>query len=343
MQLYRDLIKGIFSYSSPLSIGLDIGNFSVKIAQIKKGYFHREKILSFAVAPIKENRSRDSIIRAIKQAYSNLAAESKKVNLSICGQNIIIRYIVLPTMKEADLSKAVEFELERYVPFKREEVVIDYRVLGEIGNNKIVVLLAAAERRLIQERFNLVKDAGLEPQLINIDALALAEAFKMASPHNKGVSILLDFGYRTTKLVVLQDEIPYFSRDIEIGKFDIIQAIPQDLAGDFDLTKEWEDQPKAKAEEIDKLTQAILNNLVGELSLSFEYCERNLEKKIEKLYLTGGGSKVRILLKFLEKTPNFKINLWNPAQKFRISPSINAEDLKEYNSLLAVAIGLAIG
>jgi len=336
-----NLLKGIFS-SSSVCLGLDIGNFSVKLAQIKKKSLSKERILSFAVAPIKGEKTRDRIIEAIRQACDNLATDSKKVNLSIGGPNIIIRYLVLPWMKEGDLSKALEFELERYIPFKREEAVIDYHVLGKLLNNQIIVLLAAAERWLIQERVNLIKDAGLEPQLINIDAIALTEAFKAASPHAKGAVGFLDIGYRVSKLIVLERDIPYFSRDIEIGEHDIIQTVSEKIGIDFNLAKQWAYYSDDKIKEIAEVTKLTINTLLNELSLSFEYCERNLEKKVGQLYLSGGGSKIKVLLDALEKAQGLKVNNLDPTQGFRLSSSITAEDLKEYAHLLAVAIGLAI-
>lgn len=323
-------------------VGLDIGNFSVKIAQIKKGPLPGRGGLSFAFAPIQGNKTQGRVSEAIRQAFRSLAIDSNKVNLSISGPNIIMRYIILPVMKEADLAKSLEFELEKYIPYKKEDAIIDHCILSRITHNQMIVLLVAAELKLIQERINLIKDAGLEPQLINVDALALTEAFREVSPHPKGVVAILDIGYCLSKLVVLENGVPYFSRDIEIGEYDIAQMISEKINIDFALAKELAYNPEDRLKEITEVAKFELNSLLNELSLSFEYCERNLEKTVSQLYLCGGGSKVKIILDFLEKIPNLKISLWDTMQGFKISSSHKAQELEKYGSLMGVAIGLAL-
>ena len=336
-----NFLKGVFSPSRTY-IGLDIGNFNIKIAQVKKRRFSKERVLSFAIVPIGGDKSKDRIIEAIKEACKNLGLDSKKVNLSIAGPCIMMRYIIIPSMSEKELSQSLEVELEKYIPYKGEDVVVDHRILTKLSDNQILVLLVAAERKLINERVNLIKDAGLEPQLINVDALALIEAFRVILPRPKGVVAILDIGYQLSKLVVMEDDIPYFSRDIETGEYDIIQMISEKMNIDFDLAKEWGYHPKDKLKEITEIVKPGIDNLLDELFLSFEYCERNLEKKVEQLYLSGGGSKVKVLLESIEKNPNLKIDFWESTQGFKISPSITNEELKEYSPLLAVAIGLAL-
>lgn len=341
MQLGNFLKRNPFSPRT--HIGLDIGNFSVKIAQIKKRNFSKERILSFAIIPIKGEGSPNEIIEAIKEAYKNLAADSKKVNISVSGSNIITRYIILPLMTETDLSQSLEIELERYMPFKKEDAVIDYRVLANLPNNQMIVLLVGVERHFIQERMKLIKDTGLEPQMINIDTFALMEAFLGVSPLPSSPVALLDIGYRLTKLVVMEYDVPYFSRDIETGEYDIFQMISEKMGIDFNQAKEWAYYPKEdKIKEIAEAVRPAFNNLLNELSLSFEYCDRNLEKKVDRLYLSGGGSRIEVLLESLRSIQDLKIDTWDPTQGFKISSSIAAEEIKQYAHLLAVAIGLAL-
>jgi type IV pilus assembly protein PilM len=222
-------------------------------------------------------------------------------------------------------------------------VIIDYHVLAQLPNNQMIVLLIAVERRIIEERINLVKQAGLDPQLINVDGLALMEAFKSALPGSKGVVALLDIGYRLSKLVVMENDIPYFSRDIETGEQEIIQTISEKLGMDFNLSKELLYKRKDMEKDVTEAIKPVLNGLLEELSLSFEYCERNLNKKADRLYLSGGGSKVKILFESIGKIPNFKVDIWDPTKGFNVPSFSTNEELIEYAPILAVAVGLALG
>jgi type IV pilus assembly protein PilM len=341
----KNLLENIF-FANSMPLGLDIGSFSVKMAQVKTSSFSKKMSLSFSLAPVRGDKSREKVIEAIKEAYRNLGADTKKVNISIYGQNIVMRYVVLPSMTKEDLHKSLEFELEKYIPYKKEDAVIEYYKLANLSDSKMIVLLVAALRRSVIDRVNLVKEAGLEPQSVNVDALVLSETIKTFPTRTKGVVALLDVGHRFSKLVVMENDVPYFSRDVITGEYNIMQAISNKLGVTYDNAKELGCNPGDKLDEITKAITYELNSLVDELSLSFEYCDRNLEKKVTRLFLTGGGSKVKILSEYLKKIPNLKIEFLDPVQNFKISSSIRAEDaalLKEYSSLLSVAVGLALG
>ena len=338
----KNFLKNVFHQPSNLA-GLDIGNYSIKLVTIKKEPFSKKSLLSFAAVPLPGNASRQNIVDAINQVLIDLPISSKKVNLSISGPKIIMRYIILPVMKESDLAKSLEFELEKYIPYKKEEAVINYHILTRIPNNQMVVLFVAAERKIVQERIDLVKDAGLAPQLITIDALALCEVFKVLLPGYKGVAAILDIGYRLSKLVVLENNMPFFSRDIEIGEYDIIQMIADKMNASYGTAKGWAcagDEDKAK--ELTEAAKTELHSLLNEITLSFEYCERNLEKTVKQLFLCGGGSRISIVSGFLERIPNVKANFLDITQGFKVSLPPSMQGVNDHPSLLCVAAGLAL-
>ena len=323
-------------------IGLDIGNYSVKIAKIKKGPFTKKPSLCFSAAMINADRARQSIIDAIRKASASLTLDSKKVNFSIAGPQVIMRYILLPFMSEKDLSKSLEFELEKYIPYKKEEAIINCHILAKMPNNQMIVLLVAAERKIVQEKIEIIKEAGLEPQLITVDSLALCEAFKAISPRQKGVVALIDIGYRLAKLVVLENNIPFFSRDIEVGEYDIVQMISEKMNIGYPSAQELVYEPQGKTQELIEAAKTELHSLLNELSLSFEYCERNLEKTVGQLYICGGGSKIKIISEFLGKIPSVTISPLDIAHAFSVSSPEDIHSSLEYASFLAVAAGLAL-
>ena len=334
--------KSIFlQQSGPL--GLDIGNYSIKIALVRKSPFSKKKNLSFNVVALPNDTSPQAIIQAIQQAVKDLSVDSRKVNLALSGSSVVVRYIVLPQMKEADVSKSLEFELDKYIPYKKEDAIINYHILTKVPDNRMIVLLVAAERKIIQETLALVKEAGLEPQLITVEPLAYGELFKAVMPHYKGMAALLDVGYRLSKLVALENGMPFFSRDIEIGEYDIMQMISEKLGISFAAAKELAYAPAQKKDEVSQAAKTELHSLLNELSLSFEYCQRNLEKTVTLLYVCGGGAKINLLTEFLrEKMPEVKVSVLDITQGFKISPAKALVSSNQYQPLLGLSAGLAL-
>lgn len=331
-------------FISKVSIGIDIGNFSVKVAQIKQRRFPNELLLSFGIKEIKPEKSHDAIVQAIKEACSDAKIESNKVNLSIYGSGIIVRYISLPQLETDDLAHCMEFELERHIPGDRKNnMIIDYKILYRLPTGQMTVILIAAEQRKIEERISFVRDVGLIPTVINIDALALMDAFKATQLHSKdkGITAILDIGHSVSKLTVFQDNVPYFSRDIDKGVYDLVRIATDRMNVDYSLVNELVSNDPEKSKALYDAIKVKLNDLVDELRLSFEYCWRHLQKKVEHLYLSGGGSKLKIIKDVLATNLSLKTDILDVTENFRLPSHIKREDLKDCGSLLTVAIGLA--
>lgn len=359
MRLHNLLPANIF-ITSNISVGVDIGNFNVKVAQIKQKRLSKERYLSFGIREIKKEKSHEAIVSAIKEAVSDAKIESNKVNLSVYGPEIMMRYITLPRLELNDLSKCLKFELERYVPGKEKEAMaIDYKILYRLPNNQMVVFIVALERKIIEERIAIVKDAGLLASSINVDSLALMNAYNVAQLYSKDreVIAILDIGHTVTKLVVFQGDTLYFSRDINSGIHALIQLACERTGVDFNTVNELgtnfadklennglaSHSQSHKSEALYKAIKTNLDGLVDELRLSFEYCWRHLQKKVSQLYLSGGGSKLKMIEEVLSTNLSLKTSSLDVTQGFKLVHSATREDLKEYSPLLAVAIGLAAG
>lgn len=335
--LKNNLFSKLFQ-SSENSIGLDIGHFSVKTARVKKGA--NKMMLSFGLSVIDQTGS-PNIVKAIKEAYSQLSADTNFVNISVSGPNVIMRYLVLPAMQQRDLTKSLELEIEKYVPYKKEEVLLDYRVINRLSNNQCMILLIAVEKKFIGERIKLVNEAGLKIESINVDALSLREAFVAIMPAYKKPVAVLDVGYRLIKLLVMENNLPLFSRDIEVGEYEIAQIISKRLGVDFESAKIWGSDPESSVSDKSPVIKKEVNNILSELFLSFEYCERNLGKRIEQLYMAGGGSKLWLLKEILGRFPYLKSDILDMTPRFKVD-ALKEEAFKNYAYLLPIAISLAL-
>lgn len=360
-------IKGIFSsfnksFSSPGVFGLDIGTFNVKAAQIKKGGFPGAALsgrlakmqpgwrspkpeLSFAVSEIGQDGSNAAVISAIKRCVQAAGIKTASVNLSFSGASIITRYILVPKMTPKDLVNSLEFELAKHIPVRLEDMVIDYQVVDKSLNDQMLILAVGAERRIIEERVNLAKEAGFTTLSINADCFAALEAFQRLMPiqaraSNDGLTALLDLGHRTSKLVVFEGKLLRFSRDIPLGGSDLIKAIAEMMNIDLNAAEKL----KCEGKENDELTDIIssnLNSILEEVRLSFDYCGRLTQKKISRIYLCGGGAWQKNIVAFFTKGLEIEVKLWNPLVNFQLRPPCSAEEAEDRGPLFATAIGLA--
>jgi type IV pilus assembly protein PilM len=336
----------ITSFKKEISvIGLDIGTFSIKSVEIKKKWPKKETSLSYSIVNIAKPEDSKSIISAIRESLKELGCDSARAKLSLSGPDIITRYILLPKMQEKDLLSSLEFELLKHIPHKLEEMVVDYQVIDRSIDNQMLVLVVAAERRIIADRVNLIKQAGLEPKSINVDCFAIVEAFQRISPmlgENNASVALLDIGHRTTKLAVLENNDIRFSREIMMGGYDLTRTISERMNVDLEQAEKLKCSQDEKSSEIKEIINSNLEGLLDEIRLSLDYCQRLIQKRISSLYLSGGGARLKDIDTVLNSALELKINFWDPLINFHLAPSASKQTSESKSSLLATAVGLAL-
>ena len=72
-------------------------------------------------------------------------------------------------------------------------MIIDGAILGPVDANKTWVLIVACKKDLIERRVDALKRAGLEACIIDVDALALANAHLQANGR-EGIRALVNVG-----------------------------------------------------------------------------------------------------------------------------------------------------
>ncbi|MFC1698527.1 pilus assembly protein PilM, partial [Candidatus Omnitrophota bacterium] len=67
-----------------------------------------------------------------------------------------------------------------------------------------------------------------------------------------------------------------------------------------------------------------------------------LERGINKVFLSGGSAKLKNLDTFLSSNLGMEVLTWDPTAQLQVAPGINQERLKSCLPMLAVSIGLAL-
>lgn len=325
------------------TVGLDIGHYYVKLSELteKQGKYY---LSGFGIERLSDD-SHQARILAIKKVVEESGISTNKVNISVCGPSVIVRYILLPRMTKSQLKSAVRYEAEKYIPFNIEEVILNTPVLEEQrDDNKIRVLVVAAKKSSIESYVKLVEDCGLELQLIDVDSFALINSFLLNNPEeqSEGIVALLHIGAELTTINILKDRVSHFMRDITIGGKDLTKMVAEKLNMDKTDAENIKCNPKDREEEIFSIITPVLNNLLGEISLSFSYYEDQLERGIGKVFLSGGSSKLKGLEKFLSSNLGMEVVMWDPTLNLQVNPALNQERLKSCLPMLTVSIGLAL-
>lgn len=310
-------------------IGLDVGSTSVKVVALgsRKGSGLRP-IIAQNLVPLEAGQDVDAS-GAIKAALATLQLPIRLVNLSVSGQWVIMRIVEMPTMKPAEMKQALPFEAQRYLPFNVQDVLIDGAVLGPADANKSWVLIVACKKELIERRMDWTKRAGFDVALIDVDALAVANAFLSSGNGQRieGTRALLNVGAQLTNLVILQGDIPYLVRDIPWGGDKLIRNIAEQLHLETTDAGKQLVQGEVGHHWTGPMKLAI-EPLVTELQLSFDYFENRFGQPPEHLLVTGGLSQCAVFVEALKGYFTQRVEAWAP--------------MKGLSGQFTVAYGLAL-
>lgn len=323
-----------------LSVGIDIGTSSIKLIKLKLNKDSAE-LLEFAAELSKLNYS--EVLKRL-----NPRQELKNANFALSGPATIIRYINLPRMSQDELRQALRFEAQKHIPFNVGEVNLDACILKkDLPDNKMLVLLAALKKESLKQHLKLIGDAGLAATLIDIDSLALINAFNFSYPQDEGSKhksvALLNIGASFTNLNILEDSIPRLSRDLHLGGNNFTQKLSDLFGIDFASAEALKLKPdQERLAKIAAGIESVLSSLASEARISFDYYESQCVTSVSKIFLSGGGSLFPGLGDMLANLLGIEVEYWDPLKRIQLSSNIDSQKVKAIASQLAVAVGLAL-
>ena len=299
-----------------VTIGLDVGSTCVKAVALgaprKSG--GPRALLGHQLVALPPSPDPD-IGDAVKRAVTALGAPTHAINLSVSGQWVIMRIVEMVTMKPEEMKQALPFEAQRYMPFTIQDVVIDGVVLGPSEAGKTWVLVVACKKDLIERRMDAVKHAGFETALIDVDALAVANAF-LSTRNGRNPNetcAIVNIGHQLTNLVVFRGAIPYLVRDVPWGGEKFIRSTAEQIGRpSADVAKALGDG--SSEPELLKAVKLACELLVTELQLSFDYFENRFGQPPETLLVSGGLPLYPGFLDALKSHLTQPVTLWSPAE-----------------------------
>src|SRR4030066_1398954 len=283
------------------TIGLDIGSSYVKAVQLKdiKGGYELEL---FDIVPLPHEIIVDGsiidsfrLIDTLKELLRKARINIKDTVIGIAGHSsVIIKRISLPEMSEEELSESIKFEAEQYVPFDIEDVNLDFQILGpkeEAG--QMDVMLVAVKKDIINEYLSVVKEAGLNPLIVDVNSFALENIYEVSYEIEPDKNIaIVNIGASTINMNVLKGGISVFTRDSAVGSNLHTEALQRE----FNLTYETAERLK-KGEAVENVSpqdafsviESASEEIIDDINRSFEfYRSTELHEDINEVILSGG-------------------------------------------------------
>lgn len=362
----------MFWSQTKVPVGLDISNDAIKLVKLKK----RDKriildalgMIKISPEPLDEDAlgaKQEMAVKAIKNLWASHKIDAKKVRSSVSGNSVVVRYLKVPYMSEAELKEVIKFEAEEHIPFNIEHVIIDFQIIKETiekDERMILVLLVAAKEELIYDHMEILHRASLETTHINVDTFATEDALTYGAGEEDVVA-LVDIGARMTNINVVENKISCFNRDVLVGGNDFTEAIKRELSISFQEAEKIKEEEGILLLPEERITKPSLSGagthtsrisyalesvgtrLLDELERSFAYYYTQLpvyRKNIDRVILSGGSAKLTNLDNFLANGLGMSVIVGDPFDKIVIPSKFDQEYIKKVAPAFSVAVGLAL-
>lgn len=232
-----------------------ISNIGILRSTISSGKLAEEKVPEEA-----------KIVNLIKNELKNKKIETKEATVSLSGKDLIIRCFEIPILPHEELESAVNFEVRKFIPFKVEDLVLDFQCRLDKTIKKNRVLFVGIKKEILDKYINLFKELGLKVNSIEYSAFSILRFLKLTDVRERGIiaNVCIDHTENDeVNFAVLENGFPLFSRDI------ILFSEPQEEAKTEDPSSE----------------DLVLEKLKREIRIFLDYYDRTFPlKSISKVY-----------------------------------------------------------
>ncbi|MDX1625047.1 MAG: type IV pilus assembly protein PilM [Wenzhouxiangellaceae bacterium] len=346
----------IFKRSAPPTVGLDIGTSSVKLLQLTKagsGY----RVEHVAVESLPEGafaehsiNNVDEVAAAIRSAVKRSGTKAKHCALAVSGSAVITKIIHLPAdLAEDEIEGQIEIEAGQYIPYPRDEVSLDFEVLGPSAKNADVVevLLAASKTENVEVREAVADMAGLKARIVDVEAFAIANAFELVRKRegigDSTVIAVLDIGDVRSSLNVLRGGRSIYYRDHPFGGRELIEETMRRYGLDAEQAQFWKRREEPPAGFEDEVLEPYRQNVIQQIGRALQFYSSSRDyASIATLYLAGGGASVPGLAEAVAGELGMNAEVADPLKNLKLAPRINAGSLDHIRPALVTVTGLAL-
>ena len=346
-------VRDLFARSRGGVLALDIGSSCVKLLETD-GPPGNIRLLTAGIAPLPPTavqnnliQDPDAVAQTIRDLVRRTGARAREVVTAVPGPACMIKKIHLPAGgDEANLEQQVMLEAGTAIPEHLDNVTLDYQVIGYNEREELEVMLVAVKKDIVNSYTSVIREAGLVPQIVDVDYFALENMFELNYDIDDTQVIgLVNVGARYCSINILRAGRSSFTGDIPVGGAEFTDVLMRNLgvsSDEAELLKAGGTAPDLTREQIDAALTPAVQLLVEEIhrALSF-YWRADAEEPLSAVYLSGGTARAQGLTRLLSDRLETPVEVADPLARVSLGRSIDRDFVRDNAATLAVTVGLA--
>ena len=318
-------------------LGVQLFNNEIRLVQVSSNKANQWVLEKLYIHPVEITDDSSPIDNADKFSEElSLAIQKSKITtanaaIAIPVTSAIIRVVTAPLMKDEELEKAIETNSLWENLVQLTDNLEDYSIFHQVisrnqKDNTMDILFVASKLSDINSYTTIIKNAGLNPVIIDVKCFALKSAVDQVNQltnktEDANLTAVLEFGLDENYLMILYDNNPIIT-DIFIRGQD-----RKILQGSQDAEEK----------------EALVRRYVTQVKQAIQDFETKYEKRIRNIKVVSDIENVdEYLGSFRKFLLNVGFNTLDPTEGLKIPTQFQAIiDQKQNKSFLTTAIGLA--
>lgn len=352
------------------SIGIDIGEYSVKIVELvqnKKSLQinqFQEKILSQNVSRADKDLEVIEFVRAF--AASGDFSQCRWI-IALRQSQVTTRFKSFPFSDRLKIQKSLSFEMEEDIPFDTDLCIFDSKIVQTKGGSSDL-LATAIPTSQIETLTELASNFGVDIFAVSIEGLAfanlienwenpppaVAENLSMDETEKpkKFVQVILNIGHQNTLFTAFENNRLIFSRSLYWGASQLISEIikknsvsyieaVKTLQNDVQILLNKEGASFDQSQTSGLITKSV-RELTRDLQMTMLELQSEFNAEVTTIHFTGGASLLpnlgAYLTQQLEVTCNPIQLLQNYIGHLSLKPAQASQVDSRFNEAVAIAI-----
>src|SRR5579862_5899803 len=339
-----------------MGYGVDLGSSGIKVISVKRtlgGY----KLVGAARKRMARGSDKVSVLKALAGTLGPQSSAAAAV-VGLSGRDINLQVVQQPAMKPLNYRVMMGYEMDQRKG-EATDMYLDYCTLREPDAffPQYLALIGIGKSAYVDDRIELLAKSTLDVRDAVPNAFALFAAYRNSYVTEPGTVMLLDIGSDNMDIAFVRGGRLIFARNVSSGA----RIFDQQIAGVTGCSPEEAERKKVvyanlgpaeagEDEESEGSVRGPVRSAAGQLSgfitSSINHAKGQLndrELAIDKIYLSGGGSRLRGLPEYLAGALKIPVEILDPFQKVDTSviEKLGGPAIRELPTDLAIAIGLA--
>jgi type IV pilus assembly protein PilM len=205
---------------------IDLGATSVKMIKVRTGIRNFQiKSLSYEDIDADNPDYPAAAGAALKKMLADDPVSGFTVISNLPMEKAIIRNITFPFSDVEKIAEAIPFEAEENVPFRLEDLTMDFQALHSGRPDEGRVLLAASRKDTVNDHVRLLQEAGLIPVHLGLEANSLFSCYSYLNRVAAENVIQIDMGYTKSIINIIIDGRLQYTRSCGASVKSIISAM----------------------------------------------------------------------------------------------------------------------